>query len=53
MYCEYDQHVCGLFAREEWIRFISETGFQARSVPFEHSEIEPETGELFLGLKPQ
>ena len=53
MCCENEQDVSGLFAREEWIRFISEAGFQARSVPFEHSEIEPGTGELFLGLKPQ
>ena len=51
--CEYDRHVCGLFAREQWLRFITEAGFQTRSVPFEHSQIKPGTGEFFLGLKPQ
>jgi SAM-dependent methyltransferase len=51
VYCEYDRHVCGIFGRKGWIRFMSETGFQARSVPFDHSQIEPGTGEFFLGLK--
>jgi len=51
--CENEQDISGLFAREQWLRFMTEAGFQARSVPFEHSEIEPGTGEFFLGLKPQ
>lgn len=50
--CEYDRHVCGLFARGDWIRFITEAGFHARSIPFEHSEIEPGSCEVFLGVKP-
>lgn len=53
VHCEYDRHVCGLFGREEWLRFMTDAGFQARSAPFEHSEIEPGTGELFLGVRPQ
>jgi len=50
--CEYDRHLCGLFSSEEWLGFISETGFRAQSVMFEHSEIEPGTGQVFLGVKP-
>ena len=50
--CEYDRHVCGLFAREEWMRFITEAGFRARCVTFDHSQVEPGSGELFLGIKP-
>ena len=51
--CEYDRHVCGLFAREQWLRFMTEAGFQARSVPFEHSKIESGTAELFLSIRTQ
>jgi SAM-dependent methyltransferase len=47
-----DQHNCGLFGHEDWLRLISEAGFKARSLPFEHSEIEPGSVDLFLGLKP-
>jgi len=50
--CQYDRHLCGLFRRDQWLRIITEVGFQARSVPFEHSQIEPGTGEVFLGIKP-
>jgi ubiquinone/menaquinone biosynthesis C-methylase UbiE len=47
-----DLHVCGLFAKEDWLRIMEEVGFQARSLPFEHSEVEPGTLTVFLGLKP-
>ena len=26
----YDRHLCGLFSRDEWLRTISEAGFEAR-----------------------
>ena len=50
--CVYDRHILGVFARHTWLSLIGGTGFQARSVPFEHSEIEPGTDEVFLGVKP-
>jgi len=50
--CEYDRHVCGLFSRADWLRIITEAGFQAKSILFEHSEIEPGSCGLFLGVKP-
>lgn len=50
--CEYDRHVCGLFRRSTWLRIITEVGLKARSIPFEHSQIEPGSCEVFLGIKP-
>ncbi|MEW6717806.1 MAG: class I SAM-dependent methyltransferase [Chloroflexota bacterium] len=51
MRCEYDRHVCGLFSHHDWMRIITKVGFQAQSVPFEHSEFEPGSCEVFLGVK--
>ena len=36
----YDQHVMGLFAESDWLRLLTEVGFSARRLPFEHSEVE-------------
>ena len=49
---EYDQHVEGLFPRAEWLQIMTDVGFQPEVVPFEHSEIDPCSMELFLGCKP-
>jgi len=49
---EHDRHVEGLFARADWIRLLSEAGFEARSVPFEHSDLEPLSHEVFVARKP-
>ncbi len=48
----HDEHVCGLFPHDEWIRLMSEVGFAARSVDFVHSEVEP-GGKVFVGRKPR
>ncbi|HEY40228.1 MAG TPA: class I SAM-dependent methyltransferase [Dehalococcoidia bacterium] len=50
---EYDRHILGVFSREDWLRLIAEAGFEARAIPFEHSQIEPGSSELFLGIKPK
>ncbi len=50
--CVEDRHVLGLFRRDDWLRLIAEVGFEPRSVPFEHGQIEPGSCEVFLGLKP-
>jgi SAM-dependent methyltransferase len=47
-----ERHQEGLFARDVWLRLLEEVGFEASMLPFEHSEIEPGTVELFLGQKP-
>ena len=49
---EGDRHVCGLFAREDWLRLLAEVGFHARAFAFEHSQVEPASQELFVAVKP-
>jgi hypothetical protein len=48
---EHDRHVEGLFGRDDWLRFLSEAGFQPRVVPFDHSEVEPGSSVLFVATK--
>jgi SAM-dependent methyltransferase len=48
---DHDRHTLGLFPRADWLKLLEETGFQAHSVPFEHSEVEPGTTEIFIGVK--
>lgn len=50
---EHDRHVHGLFPRQAWLDIIRSAGFEPRVVPFEHSELEPGSHELFVGMKPQ
>jgi len=49
---EHDRHVEGLFRRADWLRLLSEAGFEARIVPFEHSELEPGSHEVFVAERP-
>ena len=49
---EYDRHVEGLFARVEWLRILSEVGFEPRVVPSEHSGVEGSVCEVFVASKP-
>ncbi len=50
---EHDRHVEGLFGRADWLRLLTETGFvEARSVPFDHSELQPGSYEVFVAKKP-
>jgi hypothetical protein len=48
----HDRHTEGLFSRGDWLRLLSEAGFQPSVVPFNHSELEPGTYEVFVGRKP-
>jgi hypothetical protein len=50
--CVPDRHLMGLFNHEDWLRIITRAGFQAKSLPFEHSEFEPGSSHVFLGTKP-
>jgi trans-aconitate methyltransferase len=48
-----DHHVTGIFSRDEWLRWLTEAGFEASAVPFEHSTFAPDAGiEVFVGRKP-
>ncbi len=53
MHVEWDRHIEGLFARGDWLRLLADVGFQARVVPFEHSELEPGQYEVFVGRRPK
>jgi SAM-dependent methyltransferase len=52
MRIEHDRHVEGLFSRRDWLRLLSEAGFTPEVVPFEHSELEPGSHEVFVARKP-
>jgi SAM-dependent methyltransferase len=49
---EHDRHIEGLFSRGDWLRLLTEAGFEARSIPLEHSELEPGSREVFLATRP-
>ena len=48
---EHDQHITGLFSRSTWLQLLSETGFDAEAVPFDHSTLEPGQ-EIFIAKRP-
>lgn len=48
---EHDRHIEGLFPRATWLRLFAEAGFEARVLPFDHSELEPNTYETFVARK--
>jgi hypothetical protein len=50
---EWDRHVEGLFARADWLRLLSNAGFEPTPVPFDHSELEPGEYEVFVCRKGQ
>jgi hypothetical protein len=50
--CVEDRHEFGLFGERDWLRCLADTGFEARKVPFVHSEVEPGSCDIFVGLKP-
>lgn len=49
----HDRHVEGLFARADWLRLLEDVGFRRPIVvPFDHSEVEPGSFELFVAVRP-
>jgi SAM-dependent methyltransferase len=49
---EHEQHRLGLFNRADWLAALTEVGFHARSIPFDLSDMEPGSLEVFAGVKP-
>ncbi len=49
---EHDQHITGLFPRATWLQLLSETGFDAEALPFDHSTLEPGAQEIFVAKRP-
>ncbi len=52
VHVEHDRHVEGLFPREDWLSWLSETGFEPKVVPLELTEIDTQTLEVFVCVKP-
>ena len=50
---EAERHDEGLFGRDEWLQMLSDAGFEARCVPFDHSELAPGTYEVFVCRRPR
>ncbi len=48
---ESDRHRMGLFRRSEWFDTLRQVGFEPSAIPFQHSEVEPGTAEVFLGVR--
>ena len=48
---EHDRHVEGLFAREDWVRWLGGAGFEPVVVQVDHSELEPGEYEIFVGRR--
>jgi len=46
----HDRHEEGLFPRAVWLRVLAEAGFEAVSMPFEHSQLEIGS-EMFIAKK--
>lgn len=48
----HDRHIEGLFSRADWLRWLTESGFvDIRTVPFDHSELEPGAHEVFVAVR--
>lgn len=46
-----DRHVCGLFRYDDWLRWLTEAGFAANAVAFEHSEVPAGSTYVFVGTR--
>jgi len=47
----HDRHVEGLFSRGDWLRWLTDAGFEPKVVPFDHSELESGKYELFVARR--
>ena len=47
----HDRHIEGVFSRDTWLRLLRRGGFDPRVIPFNHSELEPGTYELFVCVR--
>ena len=48
---EHDRHVEGLFDRADWLRWLTEAGFQPNVVPLELTEVDTQTLEVFVCVR--
>jgi SAM-dependent methyltransferase len=52
VHVEHDRHLEGLFPRATWLRLFRDVGLEPRALPFEHSDVEPGTHEVFVCVRP-
>jgi SAM-dependent methyltransferase len=52
VHVEHDRHIEGLFARAEWLQWLTEAGFRPRVVPLVLSEVDTQTLEVFVCVRP-
>jgi SAM-dependent methyltransferase len=48
----HEQHIQGLFARDQWLRLLGGAGFRPAMRPFQHSDLPPDSVVVFVGIKP-
>jgi len=48
---EHDRHIMGVFPRQTWLDLLSMAGLQPEFIPFDHSQIEPDSYDVFLARK--
>jgi len=51
MRVEWDRHIEGLFRRADWLRLMTDAGFEPTTLAFDHSELEPGQHEVFVCRK--
>lgn len=49
---EHDRHIEGLFPRHLWLDTLRDAGFEPERIPFPHSELPPDSYEVFVGRRP-
>jgi hypothetical protein len=49
---EQDRHVLGLFGRADWLRVMTDIGFQSRAMPLLAQRTDAVVSEVFVGRRP-
>ena len=51
VHVEHDRHVMGLFGSDVWLRILTEVGFDAEVLPFDHSKAPSGSDAAFVAIK--
>jgi SAM-dependent methyltransferase len=47
-----EAHRFGLFPRSDWLEAMAAAGFEATAIPLVHTELEPGSTDVFVGVRP-
>ncbi len=47
----HDRHIEGLFPKATWLQLLKECGFSTQYIPFNHSELAPDSYGIFRSMK--